>query len=120
MAEYEIRVDDKGAYVVVTLIGAFASKGFAELKQQLDALIDENRPVKRRRFLVFNLAESTLLTSSCLETMYAAKHRAEQQDIACVVIICSEEIRELFELTDFDRLFPIHESLDSFLLENDL
>ena len=115
---FAIQVLDRGQFVVLALAGAFMSTGFGRLRSTLEQII--SRDSDSKRFLVLDLTETTLLTSSCLESMYAARRETETKDFEVVVVAPSDDIRELFELTGFDRFFAMYESVDAFVAEKGL
>ncbi len=115
---YDILVEDRGGYVLLVLSGAFASTGFAKLRDTMTSVVEKK--TKEARCLVLDLAKTTLLTSSCLEAMYSARKQGETNNWSVVITSANEDMVELFELTGFDRFFPMYRDVDAFVAEKGL
>jgi anti-anti-sigma factor len=114
----DILAEDRGGYVLLALSGAFASTGFAKLRDSMARVVEKE--AKEERYLVLDLAKTTLLTSSCLEAMYSARKQGEANKWTVVITSANEDMVELFELTGFDRFFPMYRDIDAFVKEKGL
>ncbi|MBD3397200.1 MAG: STAS domain-containing protein [Chitinivibrionales bacterium] len=115
---YTVGISEHGSYVLIALTGAFAGTGFGEFRETLGRL--KEAPFDGSGHVVIDLSGATLLTSSCLEALYAARKQGEPAGREFVVIAPGEDMKELFQLTGFDRFFPMYDTVSAFLRERGL
>jgi anti-anti-sigma factor len=115
---FSIQRHDHGVYTILALSGAFASIGFAQFRDALkNAMTGTNTS---DRYIVIDLSNTTLLTSSCLEEIYKAKTDGEKRLWHCVIVAPTKDMQELFQVTGFDRFVPMYDSLEGMLKEKRL
>jgi anti-sigma B factor antagonist len=70
-------------------------------------------PAATHPHVVIDLSSIEFLDSSCLGKL-AALHRSRGPG-GCVVVISSANIKRLFEIVQFDQLWPVFDSLEAAL-----
>lgn len=65
--------------------------------------------------LVVDLSRTTFLDSSALGVLVGALKRMRERDGTLHIVVPPPEIRRVFEITNLDRVFDLHDSLASAL-----
>lgn len=105
-----IEVEDRGPAKIAHLIGSANMVASGDLKEQLIALADSD-PEK----LVLELSQLDFISSVGLGGIIAVHLRCRHQNTAITLVNPSPEIRELLDITNLTKLFPIHASVDDAL-----
>jgi|GEM_PF-5556787 len=115
---FSIENHDHGSYTVLSFSGAFASTGFAHLREALKKALAGGDDSES--YIVIDISRATLLTSSCLEAIYMAKKEGESKRRHCIIVAPTPDMQELFAVTGFDKFVPVYTSMDNFLSEKGL
>jgi len=68
--------------------------------------------LEKRKYLIFNMKECNYISSAGLRTMlYIAKYLAMREGETLIAEI-SEEVRDIMEMTGFDHMFKMYDSLN--------
>ncbi len=102
-----LKVSEEGPLCILSVKGRL---GFAERSQAI-AEVDERVEARARR-LVFDLSETTMLSSDGIEVFLHARKRIEKAGGEVSIVCPKKELRELFELTKLSKVFKIYSSLD--------
>ena len=113
METVSIDIEKYDSYVKISLIGAFIAPSFQSFAEKIRKIITEG--TNDQRYLVVDLTRVTIFTSACLDSLFAEKKRADSFEWNLVIVTPNEQMRELFELTGFNRFFPLYRSIDEFL-----
>jgi anti-anti-sigma factor len=62
--------------------------------------------------VVVDLSEATFIDSSCLSQLVRCQRRAEEADTTFRLVLGTEAVRRVFELTALDTAFQIYPSLE--------
>jgi anti-sigma B factor antagonist len=73
---------------------------------RMTELIDEGKPR-----LVVDLSSATFIDSTALGVLARGRNRMCASDDALALVCTDEKMLEIFDITGFDRLIPIHETV---------
>ena len=85
-----------------------------ELRERLSSAIDDGA-----EDLVLDLTETTFLDSMALGVMLGATKRLRARGGRLRLVVSSQDLRRIFEITLLDRVFPLHEDRDEALAAAD-
>ncbi len=80
---------------------------------ELEALL---QPTYERSNVILDMTHSTYADSTCLGRLIRMRtHRAEQGFDPARIVLPSPQLRKLFDLVGFDRMWPLYDTLDEAL-----
>ena len=100
--------------VVVNVRGDADLHVAPELRERLSSAIDDGA-----EDLVLDLTETTFLDSMALGVMLGATKRLRARGGRLRLVVSSQDLRRIFEITLLDRVFPLHEDRDEALAAAD-
>lgn len=98
---------DRDPWVVLHLAGELDMATSPRLRQDVVALV-----AKGRRFLVVDLTEVDFVDSTGLGVLVGAMKRVRVHDGELHVVVASDRLRQLFEVTRLVRAFALFESVE--------
>ena len=101
----EISTERDGAALIVAASGRVDGSNSQEFQEGLDAVIDASC-----RAVVLNLEQLSYISSSGLRVMLLVARKLQRQDAKFALCSLSDSIREVFEISGFDRIIPVHAS----------
>ena len=101
----EISTEREDAALIVTASGRVDGSNSQEFQDGLEAVIDAGD-----RAVVLNLEQLSYISSSGLRAMLLIARKLQRQDTRFALCSLSDSIREVFEISGFDRIIPVHAS----------
>ena len=113
--EFQLREERVAPGLVVVHVRGDADLHVApELRERLSSAIDDGA-----EDLVLDLTETTFLDSMALGVMLGATKRLRARGGRLRLVVSSQDLRRIFEITLLDRVFPLHEDRDEALAAAD-
>jgi anti-sigma B factor antagonist len=113
--EFQLREERVSPGLVVVYVRGDADLHVApELRERLSSAIDDGA-----EDLVLDLTETTFLDSMALGVMLGATKRLRARGGRLRLVVSSQDLRRIFEITLLDRVFPLHEDRDEALAAAD-
>ncbi len=92
--------------LIITLSGEYDLARREELRKQLQAAFDAES-------VIFDLTQVTYIDSSSLETFVQIRRSRRARSLAlCHFVVKDGLVRKVFQVTGFDQLWPIDDSVD--------
>ncbi len=91
--------------MIVAASGRVDGSNSQEFQQALEGFIDEND-----RAVVLQLNGLSYISSSGLRVMLMVARMLQKRDTKFALCELTDSIREVFEISGFDRIIPVHES----------
>ena len=101
----EISNQRDGDTLIVQAAGRVDGSNSQEFQDGLEAAIDD-----ADRAVVLDLEELSYISSSGLRVMLLIARKLQRQQAKFALCSLSESIREVFEISGFDRIIPVHAS----------
>ena len=101
----EISIERDGDALIVAASGRVDGSNSQEFQDALDAAIDASC-----RAVVLSLKQLAYISSSGLRVMLLVARKLQRQDAKFALCSLSDSIREVFEISGFDRIIPVHRS----------
>ena len=100
----EINVERENETMVARVAGRVDSTNAREFEQALNASISDDRKV------IVDLGELSYISSSGLRVILLFAKMLQRRDAKLALCSLSESIREVFEISGFDKIILIHAS----------
>jgi anti-anti-sigma factor len=110
----EISQKQQDGIVIVSIKGRLDADSSGDAEKELDVFLKENKS----RFL-FDLSELEYLSSAGLRVLLGVAKAGRQTDGKIVLCCLNSIVKEIFEISGFDSLIPIRDSVEEGLKEFD-
>ena len=100
-----ISEERQGDTLIVTAAGRVDGSNSQEFQQALEGVIDEGD-----RAVVLQLKQLSYISSSGLRVMLMVARMLQKRGTKFALCELTESIREVFEISGFDRIIPVHDS----------
>ena len=101
----EISNERDGGTLIVNAAGRVDGSNSQEFQDGLEAVIDD-----ADRAVVLDLEQLSYISSSGLRVMLLIARKLQRQQAKFALCSLSDSIREVFEISGFDRIIPVHAS----------
>ena len=101
----EISNERDGGTLIVHAAGRVDGSNSQEFQDGLEAIIGDGD-----RAVVLDLEQLSYISSSGLRVMLLIARKLQRQEAKFALCSLSESIREVFEISGFDRIIPVHAS----------
>lgn len=105
-----IRVDRTGNHAVLLAEGHIDSTNSTEFQQAIGEAVEETD-----RAIVLDCQDLTYISSAGLRVVLLVSKDLQRQGTKLAICSLQEPVREVFVISGFDRIIPIHESADTAL-----
>jgi len=102
----EIREEQRGGVWVLTPLGRIDSNTAREAEAALLPKFDQARPV------VVDFAELTYISSAGLRVLLMAAKRSKASGVPLALAGMHPQVRDVFQVSGFAKLFAIHDDID--------
>lgn len=104
----EISRKEKGGVVFVTIKGRLDADNAMEAEKTVNSVLEGNT-----NRILFDLGALDYLSSAGLRVLLSAAKEMKRRDGKIVLCSLTEFVREIFEVSGFESLIPIEDSVDS-------
>lgn len=104
----EISRKEKGGVVFVTIKGRLDADNAMEAEKTVNSVLEGNT-----NRILFDLGALDYLSSAGLRILLGAAKEMKRRDGKIVLCSLTEFVREIFEVSGFESLIPIEDSVDS-------
>ena len=101
----EISNERDGGALIVQAAGRVDGSNSQEFQDGLEAIINDDE-----RAVVLDLQELSYISSSGLRVMLLIARKLQRQQAKFALCSLTDSIREVFEISGFDRIIPVHAS----------
>lgn len=98
--------------------GAALTDSFKALQDAIDKVVKEK--VDKKRYLVFDFSEATMISSTCVNVINSRAEKIEESNWEIVVISPADERGDIFKLTGFDIVYPVYTSMKAFFTQKEI
>ncbi len=99
----EISTEREAAALIVKAAGRIDGSNSQQFQDDLEAVIDDGD-----RAVVMDLEQLSYISSSGLRAMLLIARKLQRQQARFALCSLSESIREVFEISGFDRIIAVH------------
>ncbi|MYD51324.1 MAG: STAS domain-containing protein [Dehalococcoidia bacterium] len=103
----ELNVERDGGTVVVGAGERIDGTNAREFQSALEDAIEETD-----RAVILDLADLTYISSAGLRAILMTARSLRRQDAALAVCSLTDSVREVFEISGFNQIIPVHSSRD--------
>ena len=100
-------------YTRCVVKGAALTSSYKTMQECIDKVIEEK--VDSKRYLVFDFSEASMISSTCINVINSRTEQLKKSKWELVVISPPDERGEIFELTGFNVIYPVYNSMEAFI-----
>ena len=104
----ELSVQREGGTLIATTGDRVDGTNAREFQTALEEAIDESS-----RALILDLAHLSYISSAGLRAILLTAKSLQRQNATLVVCSLTESVREVFEISGFNQIIPIHDTMDA-------
>lgn len=106
----KVTIERNGGTLVAMAEDRVDGTNASEFQQALEAAISEED-----RVVILDCADLSYISSAGLRVVLLTARALQRQDSKFAVCSLSEQIREVFEISGFDKIIPVHSTRDAAL-----
>jgi anti-anti-sigma factor len=103
----DIREEDRGAVILIVPVGRIDSNSARDAETVILSRFDAGRPV------VIDFSELTYISSAGLRVLLMAAKKSKATGVPLALAGMAPQVREVFQISGFAKLFAIHPEADA-------
>ena len=103
----ELGITREGATLIATTEGRIDGTNASQFQRALEEAIDDND-----RAVIMDLVNLTYISSAGLRAILLTAKSLRGRDATLAVCSLTEPVREVFQISGFDQIIPVHDSRD--------
>lgn len=116
--EISITFEKHNAYTRCIIEGSALTSSYKKLQDTIDKVIGEK--VDSKKYLVFDFSQASMISSTCINVINSRTEQLKNSDWELVVISPADERGEIFELTGFNVIYPVYNSMEAFMAHKEI
>ena len=106
------------AYTRCIVEGSALTSSYKTLQGCIDKIIGEK--VDSKKYLVFDFSRASMISSTCINVINSRRKQLESSNWELVIISPADERGEIFELTGFNVIYPVYNSMEAFIVHKEI
>lgn len=111
--DFSVSVEKHDLYTRCSVHGAVTSSSYKVFHDALEEVLQEK--VDTKKYFVIDFSSVTIFSSTCINVIISLNEKIEESNWELISISPQEDARDLLDATGFSRIYPVYETMESFL-----
>ena len=116
--KFSLKIRDYTRYTRCIVTGTVLTSSFRALQEVIDEVLQKK--IDTVKYFVFDFSKTSMISSTCINVINSRKDQIKNSKWELVVISPEGEGVDIFHLTGFSRIYPVYDSMGSFLIDKNI
>ena len=111
--QISVEIREYSRYTQCVITGSVLTSSFRKLQDVIDKVLLNK--IENDKYFVFDFSKTSMISSTCINVINSRKEQFESSKWELVIVSPDGEIGDIFHLTGFSRIYPVYNSMETFL-----